>query len=317
MCHNITLLLSHGGGDLNVYHLTFCLCRAGMFIFLFLSGYGLYFSFLKNGLAGYWEKKINKIYFPAVLAQSIGSGVYAVLMQRIPNRAILFDDIFVRTVQSEFNPFIWYLQYLLIWYILFYAVYRLFDRRFYRVIAWIFLGLFMWFFTGEIFFGLANEYCLAFPLGIVWALISNKEFGFWRKFGEESRKKYLLIIGAVSTIAVVVCVSVNYNMWTAENVFFGRRINFWLFTGITNALYLIICISVSLVLGIIFRVIDQKSLLEKFGDVSYYVYLLHGAFIITPLTVIGKYRMIILFVGVTAMSCMICLYLRLEKRMSG
>lgn len=301
-----------GGGNTNVYHMTYCLCRAGMFFFVFLSGYGLFSSYNKNGLTNYWEKKVNKIYFPAVLAQCIGTVIYAILTWEVPDRTTLFDDIFVRTFQSDFNPYIGYLQYILIWYILFYAIYKIIHHCAGRILVWSIVSLFMWLFTGEIFSGLSNEYCLAFPLGVAWALITNKQINYL-KISNNGNKRKLLIVAVVSVLIIVSCFIVNYNMRPMKNIFFGKSINFWFYTGITNVLYLAICVSMSLIFSIVFRFLKKQGPLEKFGNISFYVYLLHGACIITPLKIVEGYKLIIFLVGIFVMSWLIYLYLIFKK----
>lgn len=110
----------------------FALCWTGMFGFLFLSGYGCSMSYKKNGLDGFWERKIEKIYIPAVLAQIVATLVYVAFGCRY-SRDELFAGIV--TLSPAFGPikFMWYLRYLFFWYLVFWITHRFIKNRRYRL----------------------------------------------------------------------------------------------------------------------------------------------------------------------------------------
>ena len=47
------------------------LCRSGMSIFLILSGYGLYCSYVKKDFNNWWDRKIMNIFLPAMMIQIV------------------------------------------------------------------------------------------------------------------------------------------------------------------------------------------------------------------------------------------------------
>lgn len=104
------IILSHIGGKLGTRFLT-PLGGIGVAMFLFLSGYGLSKSYVRNQLSFYWRKRFIAIY-PAYLIASIvawiANGVTDV-------KITLLGIIFIKPA----IPYGWYFQYLLLWYAVF------------------------------------------------------------------------------------------------------------------------------------------------------------------------------------------------------
>lgn len=104
------IILSHIAGNLGTRFFT-PLGGIGVAMFLFLSGYGLSKSYIRNQLSFYWRKRFIAIY-PAYLIASIVSWI----ANRVTDvKTILFGIIFVKPA----IPYGWYFQYLLIWYAVF------------------------------------------------------------------------------------------------------------------------------------------------------------------------------------------------------
>lgn len=96
-----------------------------MFAFLFLSGYGLVQSYYTNGLSRFWEKKIKKIYIPAVCVNMFEALELLVLNRIEYNRKVLFSEVLMlNSTQTKVNANLWFLHLLFIWYVLFYVVYN-------------------------------------------------------------------------------------------------------------------------------------------------------------------------------------------------
>lgn len=131
----------------------------GMFLFLFISGYGLYKSYIKDNLRGYWDKKIEKIYLPLICANIIGAVACHIVQNKAADRAMIMYGIMSKDFIT-YNPITWYLHYLFYWYLIFWIIYKFSKREDIRV-QLILLGAFsaaMWYFTPETY-SLANEYC--------------------------------------------------------------------------------------------------------------------------------------------------------------
>ena len=46
-------------------------CQAAVGMFLFLSGYGIMFSYQQNGIKNYWKKRFRKIYIPFLIISTM------------------------------------------------------------------------------------------------------------------------------------------------------------------------------------------------------------------------------------------------------
>lgn len=80
----------------------------GVAIFLFISGFGLNESFKKNGLSGFWHKKISRVMIPYWITLVIISILY---WHNFHLREFLFDIFGIKTSY-------WYIGFILRWYII-------------------------------------------------------------------------------------------------------------------------------------------------------------------------------------------------------
>lgn len=159
VCFHLYSPLGGGGGS----RIPYILCRIGMFGFLFLSGYGSFCSYQLKGLDGFWSRKIEKIYVPALFANILGAAV-AILGFRLSfDRATLFENIFRFSPDSIFNRFLWYLHYLFFWHLFFWLIYSFIKNKKARVLSWVVVGLMMWFVTPEVYSG-ETQIITALPL---------------------------------------------------------------------------------------------------------------------------------------------------------
>lgn len=257
----------------DLYRMATGICDLGMFTFLFLSGYGLYCSREVKGLRGFWDNKVEKIYIPAVLSQCVSLCVYMVVTGTLLDREVILYELILKQFPSASNPPIWYIPYLLVWYILFYVIYYFagtWEKRT-RVILWTATGLFMMYFTPEIYGGLGSEYCLAFPIGVGLAAIRNKPSKIL-----ESRSSQILI--ALLAVTGFYCYSVTDRL---EIAVFGVKINFWVYIIYTNAIAFVQMLALIGVVQMIERMKIKKYLIA-WGNISFYVYLMHAAFLLLP-----------------------------------
>lgn len=100
------------------------ICNGGMALFLFLSGYGLYKSFDKNGLSGYWDKKLSKVFVPAILVQLLWFMVEEFTSKGpIPGfsepQESLFAEIICLNQSNKIDGTMWYLSFIFYCYLVF------------------------------------------------------------------------------------------------------------------------------------------------------------------------------------------------------
>ena len=103
----------------------------GVAMFLFLSGFGLAESFKKNGLDGFWKKKVLRIAIPYL----IWIPIYHILIRVSPLGSINHLEII---------PRYWFIEYLFILYILFYITFRFFKEKALVTIAILGVFSFVW-----------------------------------------------------------------------------------------------------------------------------------------------------------------------------
>lgn len=90
----------------------------GVFIFLFLSGYGLSVSYEKNGVKKYLSKRIIKVYIPYLLSIALFC-LWLVFLQKNISWQIIVEYMFLISLpQGSF----WFLIILFFWYAVFYLL---------------------------------------------------------------------------------------------------------------------------------------------------------------------------------------------------
>lgn len=139
----------------------------GVGLFLFLSGYGLYFSYTKNGLKKYWQKRITKVLIPYWIFNTIWIIIDIILKNRPGIMAIIGSYL---TYKNIIDITMWYISFLMVWYVLFYLIFKIAKTK---IVQFIFLGAsiaVMYILSRMGIFGLgggAQFYVLMFPLGII------------------------------------------------------------------------------------------------------------------------------------------------------
>lgn len=130
---SIIILMGHIGGELDSYGIFVLIRRTGpvaMFAFLFLSGYGLVQSYYVNGLDQFWEKKIKKVYIPAVCVNMFEALELLALNKIEYNRRVIFTEVFLlNSTQTTINSLLWFLHLLFIWYVLFFCIYNYVHKK--------------------------------------------------------------------------------------------------------------------------------------------------------------------------------------------
>lgn len=70
----------------------------GVHIFLVVSGYGIYYSFKRNGFENFWNKRILSVYVPYLVWQ-----IPSMIIRRIMNQNITLTDIFATLLGIDFG----------------------------------------------------------------------------------------------------------------------------------------------------------------------------------------------------------------------
>lgn len=140
------IMLSHCSSYWGVYYTP--LGGIGVAIFLILSGYGLNESFKKNGLKGFWPKRIGRMMLPYAIAIGIMTIVcgYSFLW-------FLQNVLCVKT-------YYWFIAYMMYWYIAFWVVSATPFLKEHRVPVFLVLSLLCFFF-------LNHEQALSFTAGVI------------------------------------------------------------------------------------------------------------------------------------------------------
>lgn len=166
----LTVVWAHSGARLSVGGIQF-IAGIGVALFLMCSGYGLEISDEKNGLKGFWKKRLLGVCLPFWAVELVG----LLATSTFSIKAYLLDFCFLKPATS----YGWFMGYIVICYLIFYAVKMLIKDRRMQMVA--LFGLFaIWFVLESIFFAnpdmpfLRARQMLSFPVGVLLALNKDK-----------------------------------------------------------------------------------------------------------------------------------------------
>ena len=166
----LTVVWAHSGARLSIGGIQF-IAGIGVALFLMCSGYGLEISYGKNGLKGFWKKRLLGVCLPFWTVESVGllaTGTFSI-------KTYLLDFCFLKPATS----YGWFMGYIVICYLTFYAVKRLIKESRMQMVA--LFGVFaIWFVLESVFFAnpdmpfLRARQMLSFPAGVLLALNKDK-----------------------------------------------------------------------------------------------------------------------------------------------
>ena len=165
----LTVVWAHSGAKFSVGGIQF-IAGIGVALFLMCSGYGLEISHEKNGLVGFWKKRLLGVCLPFWAVELIGllaTGTFSI-------KSYLLDFYFLRPATG----YGWFMGYIVICYLIFYAVKRLIKDRKMQVVV-LFGAFGIWFVVESVFFAnpdmpfLRARQMLSFPAGVL--LVMNKD----------------------------------------------------------------------------------------------------------------------------------------------
>lgn len=149
------------------------LCQIGMALFVFLSGYGVWKSFVKSGLENYFERKIDRIYIPFLFVQVVEFIAISIIFKQRFTVNDYFSAFLLGKGATLFDASMWYILYQFMWYLTFYLCARCFKNEKAILVALFVLSIVYIVFANTYF-----EHCsylsLQFPFGIFFAMISEK-----------------------------------------------------------------------------------------------------------------------------------------------
>lgn len=241
------------------------LCEIGMGIFLFLSGYGLYKSYLKNGLKQYWEKKITKIIFPYSMIQFI------LLFFSFVDKKNTFtaEEIIVHLLgiipENKLDSTMWYISFLLFLYFVFFVVFSFFSIR-KAMIIWGIMPIILFVLCPHIW--KYSFYCtMSFPFGVFYSCYEEKIKNIFKM-------KVIVVLELISLILLYVWYR-NYRLsYLFENL-------------------LVLYFTLTFIISI--KLINRRinlDWLEKIGEISFFLYLIEYKFILINLyMLVHKYNL--------------------------
>ena len=165
----LTVVWAHSGAKLGVGGIQF-IAGIGVALFLICSGYGLEISYEKNGLNGFWKKRLLGVCLPFWVVELVGllvTGHFSV-------KTYLLDFCFLKPATG----YGWFMGYIVICYLIFYGAKRFVPDK--KTQARTLFGAFaVWFVLESVFFADQNmpflqaRQMLSFPCGVLLAM--NKE----------------------------------------------------------------------------------------------------------------------------------------------
>lgn len=166
----LTVVWAHSGAMLSVGGIQF-IAGIGVALFLMCSGYGLEISYEKNGLIGFWKKRLLGVCFPFWVVELVGllaTGAFSI-------KTYLLDLCFSKPATA----YGWFMGYIVTCYLLFYAVKKLVKDS--RMQMLVLFGVFaIWFVLESAFFAnpdmpfLRARQMLSFPVGVLLAANKNQ-----------------------------------------------------------------------------------------------------------------------------------------------
>ncbi len=166
----LTVVWAHSGARLSVGGIQF-VAGIGVALFLMCSGYGLEVSYEKNGLRGFWKKRLLGVCLPFWTVELIGLlaiGTFSI-------KTYLLDFCFLKPATG----YGWFMGYIVICYLIFYAAKRLIKDSRMQMLA--LFGVFaIWFVLESVFFAnpdmpfLRARQMLSFPAGVLLAVNKDK-----------------------------------------------------------------------------------------------------------------------------------------------
>jgi fucose 4-O-acetylase-like acetyltransferase len=252
--------LSDGFIGLMIGLISDCFAYLSVAMFLFISGYGLYKQYEKQGavyINRFLQKRVLPLYLINVILIVFYSISNAILANEIPWLAILQSFLFGGTIVSKG----WYIQAIIVWYLLFFMVFKFIKNDKLKILTMI----------GAYFIYLAV--CLVMELSSTWyegafclvlGIIYAKYFNKLNEFIADKKRFVLSILLFIALFFVVFFLSRAKFLYGPIRIV-ARSISACLFT-------------INLVLFL--KIIPINNVATRFlGKIGLEIYVFHGFFL--------------------------------------
>ncbi len=252
----LTVVWTHSGAGLSVGGIQF-IAGISVALFLICSGYGLEISYEKNGLRGFWKKRLLGVCLPFWLIEVVGlliTGAFSV-------KTYLLDFFFLKPATG----YGWFMEYIVICYLIFYAVKRFVPVE--KRMA-VLIGAFVaWFVLESVFFAnsdmpfLRARQMLSFPCGVL--LAKHKE----RIEVALTKTKSALILTGGGTLCLL--------FMAITQLHIVKELPYLL----SNTMAIFTCLPMAigiLAFGKAFSGFFENKMLLMVGTASYEIYLVHA-----------------------------------------
>lgn len=253
----LTVVWAHSGARLSVGGIQF-IAGIGVALFLMCSGYGLEVSYDKNGLKGFWRKRLLGVCLPFWVVELVG----LLTTNTFSIKTYLLDSCFLKPATG----YGWFMGYIVICYLIFYAVKRLIKNS--RMQTQVLFGAFaIWFVLDSVFFANPNmpflraRQMLSFPTGV--ALAVNKD----KIERTLTKTKNILILAGGGTACLLFMAITQLNAVKSLPYI------------VSNAMALLTCLPMAIgiiVFGKSFGGLFENRMLAVTGMISYEIYLVHA-----------------------------------------
>lgn len=252
----LTVVWAHSGARISVGGIQF-IAGIGVALFLMCSGYGLEISHEKNGLVGFWKKRLLGVCLPFWAVELIG----LLATETFSIKSYLLDFCFLKPATG----YGWFMGYIVICYLIFYAVNRWIKDGRMQMAA--LLGVFaIWFVLESVYFANPNmpflraRQMLSFPAGVLLAVNKDKIERTLTK-----AKNILILTGGTVCLLFMAITQLNVVKTLPYLA--------------SNAMTLLTCLPMAIgiiVFGKSFDMIFENKMLATTGMISYEIYLVHA-----------------------------------------
>ena len=253
----LTVVWAHSGARLSVGGIQF-IAGIGVALFLMCSGYGLEVSYEKNGLKGFWRKRLLGVCLPFWVVELVGM---LAIGSTFSIKTYLLDFCFLRPATA----YGWFMCYIVICYLIFYAVKKLVKDS--RTQTLVLFGAFaIWFVLESIFFAnpdmpfLRARQMLSFPAGVLLAV--NKE-----QIEQTLTKTKNILVLTGGTVCLLFMAITQLNVVKSMPYI------------VSNAMALLTCLPMAIgimAFGKSFGGLFENKMFLAMGTISYEVYLIHA-----------------------------------------
>lgn len=252
----LTVVWAHSGAMLSVGGIQF-IAGIGVALFLMCSGYGLEVSYEKNGLIGFWKKRLLGVCLPFWVVELVGlfaTGIFTI-------KTYLLDFCFLKAATG----YGWFIGYIVVCYLIFYVVKRFVSVE--KRMAVIIGAFVAWFVLESIFFAnpdmpfLRARQMLSFPCGVLLAKHKEKiEVAL-------TKTKSVLILTGGGTLCLLFMATTQLHI--------VKELPYLL----SNMMAIFTCLPMALgilAFGKAFSGFFENRMLLMVGEISYEIYLVHA-----------------------------------------